>query len=154
MRVRISTQLALCFAVPIVALAVVVGAVFVGFNQMERSKAALIAKEAFRAHARDVPLQVLTSRYATRSFILSKQRRTGTDAQLSAIAKSLDDVTYLEAHTTLVPEASADVAKLRDAVNAISGRSLMLTDATTHDRAALLDAFLGQKDGKYAAGFA
>jgi hypothetical protein len=92
-------------------------------------------------------LQVLTSRYATRSFILSKQRRTGTDAQSSAIAKALDGVTYLEGHTVLVPEATADVAKLRDAVNTISSRSILLTDATTHDRAALLDAFLGPQPG-------
>ncbi|MBV9407786.1 MAG: hypothetical protein JO164_03125 [Candidatus Eremiobacteraeota bacterium] len=154
MRVRILTQLGFGFAVPIVALALVVGAVFVGFTKMERSKALVIEREAYRTHTRDIVLEVLTARYATRSFILSTQVKTGTAAQALAINKALEDVTYLEQHVAVVPEAATDVANLRDVVLGVSERSKLLQEATKNDRAALLDAFIGKKGPRYDAGSA
>ncbi len=150
MRVRISTQLAFGFAVPILALALVVGAVYVGFNQMQRSKTAMLQKESYRATVHEIALQVLISRYATRSFILGKQKRSGSGSQAVAIAKALKSVTYLEEHTAWVPEAAADVARLGADVNFVSSRSLMLQRAATKDRAALLDTFIGRSGGKDA----
>lgn len=151
MRVRISTQLAFGFAVPVIGLALVVGAVLVGFTQMERSKTTMLEKASFSAHVRNISLEVLTGRYSTRMYVLTKQRG---GAQAESIAKALSDAAYLVAHAGLVPEAAADVAKLRDAITGISDRNVALEKEATKDRAAVLEASLGRKDGKFASAYA
>ena len=150
MRVKISTQLAFGFAVPIIALALVVGAVYVSFSKMEQSKTAMLQKEAYRAGAREVNLQVLISKYATRTYILAKQKKKDKGSPAIAIGHALESVAFLEEHTAWVPEAAADVAKLRDEVNATSARSAMLQRAAKKDRANLLEAFYGQTGDTYA----
>ena len=153
MKVRLAAQLAICFAVPIIALTLVIGAVYTGFTHMQSLKTAMLEKTSYRAHARDILLQVLASRYATRTYTLTLKQAGLTD-QDSAMQKALDDVAYLKAHAALVPATAADVDRLSDLMGSISARSREVAREAAKDRSAVLAAYLGKKDGRYAAAHA
>lgn len=153
MRFRLAAQLAVGFAVPIVALTLVIGAVYSGFTHMQSLKAAMLEKTSYRAHARDILLQVLGSRYATRTYTLTLQR-TGITQQDAAVRTALDDVAFLRKHAALVPAAADDAAKIGDLITSISVRSRDVAREAARDRSAVLAAYLGRRDGRYAAAYA
>lgn len=153
MKLRIAGQLALGFAVPIVALMLVIGGVYIGFTHMQSLKTAMLEKASYRAHARDIILQVLSSRYSTRTFTLTL-KETGIAQQDAAMSAAREDLAFLQQHVALVPSAAPDLAKIGDLMTAIDARSRDVSREAAKDRAAVLEAYLGRKDGRYAAAYA
>ena len=66
LRLRLGGQLAVAFAVPVAELVLLVGATFVSYGHLASLKADMLAKTSLRAKARDISLQMLSARYATR----------------------------------------------------------------------------------------
>ncbi|HYZ15425.1 MAG TPA: HAMP domain-containing methyl-accepting chemotaxis protein [Candidatus Acidoferrum sp.] len=115
------TQLAAAFAVPILALAVIVAAISVGFSQMLAVNSDMQAKSVFRAKARDVGLQMLTVRFAQRGYAITKDDAE-LDAAAKAIAAGTEDVQFLRSQLGLVPAATADLDTIAAAIDRIGSR--------------------------------
>jgi methyl-accepting chemotaxis protein len=90
MKLRLGAQLAGGFAVPIVALAFVIGAVILASSYMHTLKDDILATTAFRAKARDA----------------------GRQTAMHRIDAARADVAYLQANTATVPKAADDVAAI------------------------------------------
>jgi methyl-accepting chemotaxis protein len=153
MKLRIGTQLAAGFAVPILALALVVGAVSFGFSYLHDAKQGVMARSSFRAKTRDVYLQLTASRYASRGYALTK-KRSNIDAQEKAQAAAADDLTYLVAHGALLPGIEPKVLELRGIIERMNARSASIVTMLDRDRAGVLAAYEGKHDGRSAAAYA
>ena len=150
MKFRIAAQLAAGYSVPIVALAVIVGAVYFGFSHMTALKGDMLAKTAYRAKARDILLQITTSRYASRGYSLTL-KNSNIAQQHDAVQKARADLAVLAAQTALVPGVAASVDELGSLIDRIDARSRELMQLVRQDRMTVLEAYLGAKGPKYAA---
>jgi methyl-accepting chemotaxis protein len=153
MKLRLAGQLAVGFAVPIVALMLVIVGVYIGFTHMQSLKTAMLEKASYRAHARDIQLQVLSSRYSTRTYTLTLQQ-AGITQQEAATSAAREDLAFLQQHVALVPAVADDLEKIGNLITSISARSRDVSREAAKDRAAVLEAYLGKKDGRYAAAYA
>ncbi len=153
MKLRIGAQLAAGYAVPIVTLALIVGAVVVGFAHVRALNRTVIDTSMFRSKARDIMLQTLAGRYATRTYTLTT-KRSALATQKKAMQAAQADVGYLVAHAANVPGTGPHAAAAARLIVAIDGRSLEVSRVVDHDRAAVLEAYLGRKDGRYAESYA
>src|ERR1700682_3948697 len=102
MKLRIAAQLAAGYATPIAALVLIIATVYFGFAHMTALKGDMLAKTTFRSKARDVSLQVTSSRYATRGYTLTMKRKE-LARQIDGIAKARTDLAWLAAHPKVVP---------------------------------------------------
>ncbi len=148
MRLRIAAQLAAGYALPVAALALIVGTVYFGFAHVTTLKADMLAKTTFRSKARDISLQVTSSRYATRGYTLTMKRKE-LARQIDGIAKARTDLAWLAAHPKLVPAANADVAQAVVLVGRIDERSREVSRLDDRDRAAVLAVYMGAHGGRY-----
>jgi methyl-accepting chemotaxis protein len=121
MKLRMGAQLAAAFAVPILALGVIVATVSIGFSQMLAVNRDMQAKSVFRAKARDVALQMLTVRFAQRGYAMTQDNAELRVAG-KAIATGNDDVQFLRANLRLVPAAAADLDTIAGAIERIASR--------------------------------
>ncbi|HTJ25340.1 MAG TPA: HAMP domain-containing protein, partial [Candidatus Limnocylindria bacterium] len=117
MKLRIGTQLAAAFAIPILALALIVAAVLLGFAHLAALRDDLSAKSTFRAQSRDVGTQMLQVRFAQRGFAIS-HAQSDLDEAAKAIGGANDDIAYLRAHLATVPSAASDL----DTISAVIAR--------------------------------
>ncbi|HEV3087948.1 MAG TPA: methyl-accepting chemotaxis protein [Candidatus Elarobacter sp.] len=95
MKLRIGAQLAGGFAVPIIALAVVVGASSLAFSHVHALKDGILATSAFRAHAREIR----------------------SDMAMGKFAVARKNVAYLREHGALVPPTANDVSTIEGALD-------------------------------------
>src|SRR3984885_3044331 len=93
---RLGAQLAGGFAVPIVALAFVIGAILFAFSSMHALKDDMLDTTTFRAKARDIGLQTA----------------------LRHLDAARADLAFLQAHFAVVPKAADDVAAIATALSA------------------------------------
>jgi len=93
---RLGAQLAGGFAVPIVALAFVIGAILFAFSSMHALKDDMLDTTTFRAKARDIGLQTA----------------------LRHLDAARADLAFLQAHSAVVPKAADDVAAIATALSA------------------------------------
>ena len=151
MKLRISGQLGVAFAVPIVALAIVTALIFGAFAHLHALKSRILETTTLRAKARDISLQMLQSRYATRSFTLTLKDSAMAD-QADASAAAGDDLSYLNGNVRLVPQAADDIARVGKLIDAISFSSEAVAAAAKRDRAGVLETYLHPKRAHAVAG--
>jgi methyl-accepting chemotaxis protein len=149
MKFRIAAQLGAGFAVPIVALALIVGAVDLGFSDMTTLKGDMLQKTAFRSKARDIMLQMTASRYATRGYTLTL-KKSNLEQQHATVEKAQADLTFLKENAKLVPSAADEVATAERLVGQIDARSREVSTLVDRDRANVLEVYLGARGPKYA----
>jgi methyl-accepting chemotaxis protein len=149
-KLRIGGQIAAGFAVPLAALIVVAAVMFVGFAQLNAAKADLVAKTTLRAKARDIAQQMAASRYAVRTFVLTKS----PDA-INTARTSLDAAT---ADTEAVVESTKDVPRAGDAARTITGllgqieaKNDAIVGAAAQNRTAVIAAFANEHSSDPAA---
>ncbi|HTJ26413.1 MAG TPA: methyl-accepting chemotaxis protein [Candidatus Limnocylindria bacterium] len=153
MRLRLGAQLAVGFAVPVVALVLLVVAVAFGFAHLAGAKERLETSAAFRSRARDVRLRVDESRYATRGYTLTGKRSSLTD-QIAAQAAADDDVSWLLAHPDVLPGSAAQLGAIKELMTTINARSREVAVLDDRDVAIVLGVYRGKKTGVYAHAYA
>jgi len=121
MKLRIASQLALIFAIPLLSLLGVVTIVGIGFAQLDAEKDRLAAVTTFRARAGDVMLQISDARVAMRGYLLTgipdaahvfTLDRAAAEQDLAALETQQQ---VLPATHDLVVAARADTTTLLDA---------------------------------------
>ncbi|MEA2718445.1 MAG: methyl-accepting chemotaxis protein, partial [Candidatus Eremiobacteraeota bacterium] len=132
MKLRLGAQLAGGFAVPIVALAFVIGAVILAASSMHNLKDDIVATAAFQAKARDAALQTA----------------------MHHLAAARSDVAYLQSRSATVPKAADDVTAIAGALGAASvdestinapvKRVLALASAAAETAASDFDVAIGR----------
>ncbi|HYZ15938.1 MAG TPA: hypothetical protein VE591_06035, partial [Candidatus Acidoferrum sp.] len=146
----IGAQIAAGFAVPLVALAIAVVAVVVGFAATRSGTADVRAKAELRLRARDVSVQSTRMREAVARFALTLQATAMTEYH-DAIAASDEDLAYIVDHAATVAGAKDAVATLSGVSGTIQHRDAVIVATVTHERKAVLDAYAGAASGAAAA---
>ena len=152
MRSRLGYQIAMSVAIPIVALAVVVGAVGAGFAKLHASEQQILATSRFYTTVRDVEYRVVLSRYGVRGYVLIV-KPSHIAVQHKAMLVAFDDLQYLAANAAAVPGAAAKVRIIDQEVRTMDRRSINLMRMVTRDSAAVLDSYHGKKTGSAKAPF-
>jgi methyl-accepting chemotaxis protein len=153
MKFRIAAQLAAGFAVPVAALALIVGTAFFQFENLQLLEADMNAKAAYRVKLLDVQSQIRTSMYYTRNHALTLQPASiaGQDA---ALAQAQGDLKALIADQTLVPGISQYLQDAVTRVDTVAKRSHGVNHQVIINRPAVLDVYLGKTGPQYAAAYA
>jgi len=152
MRLRIGFQIAADIAIPIIALAVVVGAVGTGFSKLHSAEQEIMATSRFYTTARDVEYRVVLSRYAVRGYALIV-KKSHIALQHKAMLVAYDDLRYLADHSATVAGSAAKIRAIDDEVHTIDRRSNNLMRMITSDSAGVLDSYHGKKTGSATAPF-
>jgi methyl-accepting chemotaxis protein len=153
MKFRIAAQLAAGFAVPIAALALIVGAAYVQFEHLQRLEADMNAEAAYRVKLRDVQSSIRTSMYYTRNHVLT-MAPASIEGQDQALAQAQDDLKYLVEHQALVPGIASYLQDAQARVATVTTRSHGVNHEVLIDRAAVLDVYAGKTGPQYAAAYA
>jgi methyl-accepting chemotaxis protein len=153
MKFRIAAQLAAGFAVPIAALALIVGAAYLQFQNLQKLKADMNAKAAYRVRLRDVQSSMRTSLYYTRNHALTMDPAS-IEGQDQALAQAQDDLTFLIANQTLVPGIAPHLQDAQARVATVLKRSHGVNRQVMINRAAVLDVYIGKRGPQYAAAYA
>ena len=143
MAFRIGAQLGMGFAIPIVALGLVVAVVDVGFGGLRDAKQQMLARSAFSAKVRDIALQAHKDISANRDYALTGQQLY-LDAENDAQVAASDDIAYIISYSPL-PNTQARIEHVRDGLEAINKRSQELAQAVKTNRGAVLDAYAGKR---------
>jgi methyl-accepting chemotaxis protein len=146
MRLRIGTQIAAGFAVPIIALALGVAAVIVGFEATKAAKNDVLTKTTLRAKIRDIHLQNETQREALGRFALTRVPMALTEYQDAGKA-SVEDLKYVTAHANVVPAITDAAPGISSYLDAIQQRDRVVIKAVTKDPKAVVAAFGGDHAG-------
>jgi methyl-accepting chemotaxis protein len=146
MRLRIGAQIAAGFAVPVLALALGVIAVVVGFGTMKHSKDEVIDRTRLRANVRDIHLQNETQRESVARFALTG-RATALAAYQDAGRASDQDVSYVLDHADALPGTKDTIAEISELVGQIQQRDQLIIAAATKDPKAVLAAYGGTTTG-------
>src|SRR5579875_1348897 len=118
-RFHVRVQILVAFVLPVL-LAVALGiAAFSGFNAMRTAQMRLAATTTYRAAARDLMLQILSQRYATRTMTLTGK---ADPSQPKAEAAQRKDLAVLITHASDVPGAGAKLAPVQTLVEAMQRR--------------------------------
>jgi methyl-accepting chemotaxis protein len=143
-RFPVRLQIIIALALPI-ALIVALGlAAIGGFNALRAGQQSTMVFTSYRAAARDLSLQVLAQRYATRSVTL-----TGKPDPSAAKAEAAGDtdLAFLLDHRSEFPEAEATVSSIQSLLAAMQKRSNGVADLSMHGhRQDVLDAYVDEVD--------
>ncbi|HYZ16501.1 MAG TPA: methyl-accepting chemotaxis protein [Candidatus Acidoferrum sp.] len=153
MKLRIAAQLAACFAVPIVALAVVVGTVAAGFAHLQALKNDMYAKAQFRMKTRNVEYEIRSGLYFTRTFTLTQQQ-SNLDQQERWMAMADTDLTSLVDQAALLPGVESNLRAAQGLIEKVHARARLIEQALRVNRQVVFDAYAGKKGPQYAAGYA
>ena len=152
MKFRLGVQLAVCCAVPILALALVLVAVSFGFARLSDEKQAVMLKATFRSKVRDISLQVTSSRYAVRGYALTG-KPSNIDAQRKATEAGKADGTWLVDHQAVLPDAKAQIEQILTIMARMDERSASIIGQLDRNRLATLAAYRGAKTGASAQAY-
>lgn len=145
----IGAQVAAGFAVPVVALAIAVVAVVVGFAAMKSGKEDARTKAELRLRARDVSVQSTRMREAVARYALTQRSNAMTEYH-DASQTSDDDLVYIVDRAATVAGAKDAAATLSGMSGAIQHRDALIVSAATRQRKAVLDAYAGVTSGAAA----
>jgi len=137
MRIRITAQLALLFAIPLSSLVIVVVLAAVGFARLDAAKNRLDEITSFQANARELLLHISDARVATRGYILTGLPGA-IDVYSSASGAAFQDVEALVSEEPTMPGLENDVAELSKLTDAILRSSQSEIDQARRDRMAIL----------------
>jgi len=107
-KARTGLTIAGAFAIPIAALGITVGGVWLAFDHMQHLKDGMLAKTSFRAHARDILLQLNAQESSVRGYALTKSPAE-LEAREEAQKESDDDLDFLRKHHALLPSVDLDL---------------------------------------------
>jgi methyl-accepting chemotaxis protein len=138
--VRIGGQLALAFAVPIVALLLIAGAVIIGFGRISAANDDVAQKLSLRKAAHNISLGVMTARFALRGDALEGAAADVTEMH-DTIAGAKNDVATIEAGDagpSVVHNAALEIGSLLDDIGTNND---VIAGLARTDRSAVIDAF-------------
>ncbi|HMC45123.1 MAG TPA: hypothetical protein VKJ77_07350, partial [Caballeronia sp.] len=139
-------QLAIGFAVPVIALILVSGAVFAGFARLSAAKQDLLDKTALRAHVRDIETQMARTRYAARGYVISlSKKELATVKENAAVADA--DIAYAQQHAGLVADFKEKIQAVSDVQAAMLAHTAELTATATADDDALIEGYRSKSAG-------
>jgi len=121
-------------------------------NILRSAKNDMSEKTSLRAKARDIALQIETSRLATYSYVLMHNKESAL-AQTQALAKARADIAGALALAAGVPTQFAGLKQIASLVDSIDIHSVRLVGLTNLDEDAVVGAFRGQKTGRYEAAY-
>jgi hypothetical protein len=153
MRIPLAGQLAAAFAVPIVALALVLvtGAVSLGFSQLHSAKQELTAKADLRGKVHDITLKITEMRLATRGYVLPAKPSFQTQ-RLEAIDAARLDVAHVDARAALLPGVAAEIGHFPARVEEINIGCAGVAELVRSDHDAVMGFYTkSYKTGRYAA---
>jgi methyl-accepting chemotaxis protein len=153
MRVKIGTQIAGGFAVPLVALAIAVVAVVVGFGQMKAAKDDVLLRTGLHARATDIRLQTALEREAVSRFALSR-RDTELGAYQQAEKAARDDIAYILEHGSVEGSGREAMTTISSLLGTIEKRDQDIINAATHDAPSVIAAYSGSSSGASEKTFA
>ncbi len=132
--VRIAGQLALAFAIPLGALAVVEVVQAVGFAHSDAVKNDLNAKTTFRAKARDVLLQLTAASDATSAFVITHDP-AAVSTFAAARTEAYTDIGALDKTSAVIPGSKAGLAEVRTIAARVFDRERGLIEGADDRRA-------------------
>jgi methyl-accepting chemotaxis protein len=151
MRIPLASQLAAAFAVPIVALLLVAGALSLGFSQLHSAKQELTAKADLRGKVHDITLKITEMRLATRGYVLTAKPSFQTQ-RLEARDAARLDVAYVGAHAGLLPGVAAEIGRFPALVEEINTGCAGVEELVRSDHDAVMGFYTkSYKTGRYAA---
>jgi len=130
MKFRIGMQLALGFAVPMLALVVVAIVVFVGFAQLTSAQQDLTDKTTLRSRTRDISEQVTAARYAIRSFTLTHAPEDAA-ARSTAMQAASGDAQYVVDNARGIADAKDPSIEISELLGEIDTKDKAIVDAVT-----------------------
>jgi len=137
MKFRITTQLALLFAIPLASLVIVVVMAVIGFARLDAVKNRLDEINSFQTNARELLLHLSDARVATRGYIL-----TGLPGAIDVFSAARDaafqNVETLVSEEPTMPGLEKDVAALSTLTDSIVRNSQHTIDGARRDRPSLL----------------
>ena len=144
MRARTGWAVGAAFAVPIAALGLTVAGVWLSFDHMQHLKNAMLAKTSYRAHARDILLQLNIGQAAVRGYALTRGT-TEVAAQKQAAKDAQVDIDFLRGHQKAVPKAAAEIAQVDEVLTDVLNRqaSAIATIASGAPPASAVGAYSG-----------
>ncbi len=149
MRLKIGTQIAAGFAVPVLALALAVVAVVVGFGQTRAAKDDVLQKTALRARVRDIGRQAALRREAVARFVLS-HRPTATAAYDDAKKATDEDVAFVMEHGAIIASAKDTMGAIKTLLDGIESRDQFVIASARHDPQTVIAAYGGAWTGASA----
>lgn len=152
-KMRIGLQLACSVAVPIVASGLLVVVVFLGMGVLRGAKDDLGAKTTLRAKTRDISLQVVSLRFSTRGYVLTRDKKSAK-AQAAAYAVAERDLDVALQSPAATPGQVSKLRQIGGLVDAIDRNSERLVRMASADDDAVLGAFRGLRTGRYKAAHA
>jgi methyl-accepting chemotaxis protein len=132
---RIGLQIAAAFAVPIIALAVIMTGVWLSFGHMQGLKNGVLAKTSYRAKARDIILQLNAGRSAVRGYALTRNKAELAD-RVTATEAAGADIEYLQTKQKVVPQTAAMVQQIADLLTDVDNRETQTIVALDSDASA------------------
>ncbi|MBV8748762.1 MAG: hypothetical protein JO103_03505 [Candidatus Eremiobacteraeota bacterium] len=149
MKVRIGAQIAAGFAVPVLALAIGVTAVVVGFQQTSAAKDDVLAKAELMRNVDEIRVSAARQREAVARFALTR-RSTAladyTDAEQGA-NNAMQHILDSSASDTSTKAAAAAVSSL---IGATQPRDQIIISSATRDPKAVIAAYGGATTGASA----
>ncbi len=134
---RITSQLALLFAIPLASLIAVVVLAAGGFARLDAVKNRLDEINTFQTNTRALLLHLANARVATRGYLL-----TGLPGAIDVFSASRDaafqDVETLVSEEPTMPGLEKDVTAMSKLTDSIVRSSQAEIDAAQHDRTAIL----------------
>ena len=152
-KMRIGLQLACSVAVPIAASGLLVVAIFLGIGVLRAAKDDLGTKTSLRAKTRDISLQVVTLRFSTRGYVLTRDKKS-LAAMAGAFEIAQRDLDIAEHTAAASPGQVKQLQQISVLVDAIDRNSEGLVRMANRDDDAVLGAFRGRKAGRYEPAYA
>jgi methyl-accepting chemotaxis protein len=153
MRGKIGTQIATGFAVPLIALAIAVVAVVIGFGEMKAAKDDVLLRTSIHARATDIRLQTALEREAVSRFALSR-RDTELGAYQAAEKATDEDISFILDHGSVQGSGKEAMATITGLLGGIAKRDQDIISAATHDAPAVIAAYGGTSGGASEKTFA
>ncbi len=150
MKYRLGAQLAVGFAVPVVALVLVSVAVLVSFAKLHAAKQELLDKSALRASIRDIDLQMTRTHYAARGYMIAQTAKARKAVTVRAGLMD-DDITFALEHGASIPGFTEKVQAIRATRDTLNAHIAALLEAATVDPQGVIDAYRDPKAGSEKA---
>jgi len=145
----IGAQIAMGFAVPLLALALATAAILVGFAQTKAAKDNLATTAELRVSVRDISLRTAQQRAAVARFALTRR-----PAEIAAYHKAGDridaDTNSVIDNITAVGNEKATVATMSSLIGVLGGRDQEVINAAAHDPRSVIAAYAGEKSAAAA----
>jgi methyl-accepting chemotaxis protein len=127
-------------------------AIFLSIGVLRAAKDDLGAKTSLRAKTRDISLQVVSLRFSTRGYVLTRdqQSATGLGEASAAAHRDLDVALHAAAVSPGQVKKLEQIGVLVDAIDSNSERLVQMAD---RDDDAVLGAFRGLRAGRYRAAY-